>query len=178
MSRSSFATEDEVRAVLAEYYDLFQTPHPTPQLVRDLPEIDSDSPYLDPLTRLEERELRSLLGLDPATGRVPFFNEYLSHSGLSQSEHPRAFVECQGKTEGELPEGFEPCRLRWAQLVGIAAMINMWTVDDDPERRRSLLLTDEVGVGKTGTVMGAIAVYAHARKLQEADSPLPPIFSK
>lgn len=170
------ATEDEIQAVLAHYFDVFHSDPVDPQVVQGLPQLTGDDKYLREFNALNEEQLCELLGI-PCSGSVPFFNKHLSLDGRTPMGDPEFFAGMGGVPDDQLPEGVVPCRLRWAQLVGIAGMIKMFTEDDDAAARKSMLLADEVGLGKTGIVMGMIAIFIHARKRLEKGLQLPPIFS-
>jgi hypothetical protein len=168
-------SEEEVSDALNCYYESFHADQPEPRLVSGLPEVTGDEECFEKFNQLPEPELWKFLGFNQEDGKVPFFNDYLSLAGHNPIDHPSAFKDLDSEN---LPEDFIPCRLRWAQLVGIAAAITTFTQNDAAAVRKSILLADDVGLGKTGTVMGIIAVFMHARMLQEKGAPLPPIFGE
>jgi hypothetical protein len=174
------STNLEIECVLKEYYDEFhpdddQGDHDPRATIDMLLDLKADNTCLEIFQNMSEIQLCELLGFS-STGQVPFFNSFLSLGNINPIDDPEAFEGLE--TADVLPEDMIPCRLRWAQLVAIAANIRMFTEEEDATKRRSMLLADEVGIGKTGIIMGTIAAYMHALKRHHKQEALPPIFSK
>jgi SNF2 family DNA or RNA helicase len=174
-----FLADDElIQQVLTEYYDIFHKDNTDPQTITEQPEILANATTVKEFEKMDEKKLWNMLRFDPNSGQVPFFNTHLSILNHNPAENPEVFEGLDKLNDDELPVTIAPCRLRWAQLVGIASIIAMFTRDHDPARRKAVLLADEVGLGKTGIILGTIATYIHARKLQEYGKKLPQVFGR
>lgn len=79
---------------------------------------------------------------------------------------------------GPSPDGYSPCKLRWEQLVGVASIVHNLCTPEENEMRRGILLADEVGIGKTGTILGLLALYMNLFHNSDKGFSSSPILSK
>lgn len=86
-------------------------------------------------------------------------------AGLSASQASARQREMDSLPEAELPELWRPLSLRWHQLAGIHALLRQLLADGP---KAGVLLADEVGVGKTGTALGLIALMMHYTEASRA----------
>jgi len=81
---------------------------------------------------------------------------------------------------------FVPLDLRWHQLCGIHAMLTHISTPQDASigvdaipgqvhTRKGLLVSDEVGVGKTAQIIGVISQIMYWKHLHETGEKLPPL---
>lgn len=83
----------------------------------------------------------------------PAFHE----GGLTAWDAAGQFLAGLAPTQSNLPAGWLPQSLSWSQLVGLCAIVDRIfspTIGPCPQ---GILLADEVGLGKTGHVIAAIA---------------------
>ena len=106
-------------------------------------------------------------------------------AGHERSESFQAQIDANEKRMKGLPSAvadFIPLDLRWHQLCGIHAMLTHIStfqddarVDGQPHSRRGLLISDEVGVGKTAQIIGFLSQLMHWKHLENKGKGLPPL---
>ncbi|KAF8965660.1 hypothetical protein BDZ97DRAFT_771059 [Flammula alnicola] len=101
-------------------------------------------------------ELSNLLGFDD--GRPPLFAKYRALDATVNSWNSPRLVDWNGVGG----DGVRPLSLQWHQLCGIASMADKTFTASDPKSEgyspsTNILLADDVGLGKTGQIMGMIA---------------------
>lgn len=137
----------------------------------DIPELnlDFESPMdwsegADQFRDKSEDELWNMLGLS-TTKRIPFFNEWFDTEGIRNPHaDPAWFAEDQDTKELLAP--------RWHQLVGAMEMLTA------AFEGHSMLLMDEVGMGKTMQMVIVFAVLEYFREYYKKHGQFPGSFSK
>jgi hypothetical protein len=178
---SIFPSEEEIKRCIYEYEELFLIRDGPPHLSQDTLQFEVDEAFISPFQGMDEIQLRQLLHMDSATGHVPFFNRYLCllNRNPVESQELKDFLQEQEERPSlPLPPNIIPCSLKWQQLTGVCAILSMLTAPEKAEDRKGVLLADEVGVGKTGTVLGLIATVMHTRHRYTEGQSVPSIFSR
>lgn len=98
-------------------------------------------------------------------GDMPSFNKFLDPKGEKTYWKDKAWFEDDANPK-------LACAPRWHQLVGILALI------DSAFNGKNILLMDEVGLGKTMQVAGAIAIITYFRDFYDAKKFFPGAFSE
>lgn len=101
--------------------------------------------------------------------RPILFNEKRSILGYNYWDDADKIVDEQTK----------PLELMWHQMVGIAAIARkLWQRENNPAPGTGVLLADAVGVGKTFTILGCIALIIDTREAEVMGKPRPKIISE
>jgi len=118
---------------------------------------------------ISSRKLLKMLGCK--TGQVPNFNAYLDQS----KEHDPWDAE-DASWFGEESADRVPLELRWHQLVGVVRMMDQFFLPADERAEEvvpSILLMDEVGLGKTLQVAAVVAFIIHFRDYYDKHGKFP-----
>jgi hypothetical protein len=159
--------EQFVEHAMAEDTSSFQDP----LLAMDLPSLDTRSDLgVAEFATASDVNLHCMLRLSKQ-GEVPFWNAYVTNSRASPWDSLVLFDfhSCNGDPSAN----FYPCCLHWAQLSSLVTVIKIATADPKPSTHWGILLADEVGLGKTGSIMGLVAFFLHVREHIENNAPLP-----
>jgi TATA-binding protein-associated factor len=162
------ASEEDVADVIALYMDFFNTPptadsvpltnqQPLPGLQTMLTEGD---PGIEIEASMSEDDLSSNLGFPQ---RLPItFNTHRHGGGLSAWDHPGIFDPALLAQNPDM----EPIALHWHQLAGVHAIIRMLFTKDPTPRACGVLISDEVGLGKTFQAATTIAFLSDLKMRQ------------
>ena len=112
-----------------------------------------------------EETIDECLGINDWSGNFPNFNNKVDPEGIHDawSQEGRAALE---------KDTALPLRPRWHQKVGVLRMMER-LMDNLP-----CLLMDEVGVGKTMQIIGAITTYVLFHRFYEAHKKFPGEFGE
>lgn len=161
-------SEDEVNALAAEltsHIEHVGDDEPRVDLSFDGEDIVIDwETGVEELEKKSENELWELLGLQDK--RIPFFHAKYDVSQLADPGTPE-----YDKLLESIPDAL-PLIPKWHQLVGILKIVKM-VVSGEP-----LLLMDEVGVGKTLQVVGAICTITYYYEVYERTGHFPGMFGE
>jgi hypothetical protein len=108
-------------------------------------------------------ELWAILGLQNSSA-IPDFNEYIDPEAHNYWSDPEYMHEHKAT--------LRPLSPRWHQLVGIIKIIYQGF------KGEPLMLMDEVGVGKTLQLVGALAVLTFFRDFYDKNGKFPGAFGK
>ena len=179
----SLATDDGVQAIMNMYCEFF----PNPEMSgNDSPIIEYHRNSLAPLEQLSNSgdigveyeaqmtptQLAENLGF--VEGIPLLFNDLRRIDGLNPWKSPEAFTD----TPENLPFLMN-LTLHWHQLVGVHAIIRKCFAEQpSPDLCTGVLVSDEVGLGKTYQAATVIAFLADAAMRQKANLAMPPILSE
>ncbi|KAG8958158.1 hypothetical protein FRC03_009393 [Tulasnella sp. 419] len=151
---------------------------------------------------LTKPELYAQLGI-PEDGNIPGFRNFERCDGEQDENGPKTWADMDALlTEGSQAKGppmpisassDNPCfledklrsrvhpdykllRAHTHQLQGVLAVLNHFLKPIGSNEKPSLLLADDVGVGKTLQVLMVLALLSHYTELQSTGKPLPPVF--
>lgn len=124
------------------------------------------------------------MGMDPPTiaARLGFvfkqlplqFNTHRHQHGITPWDDPARVFK-----QKPLPKEIVPLELHWHQLAGLHSILrNTFSPTPDPHFPASMLISDEVGLGKTTLCLSMIAALNQYIHLQRKSKPLPPILRK
>lgn len=180
----SLATDDTVQAIMNMYREFFDNPETSGN---DAPIIDYHRNVLGPLEQsanggdtgveyeagMSPTQLAENLGFVQG---IPFmFNNHRRVDGLNSWTSPTAFIE----NDENIPF-LVNLDLHWHQLVAVHAIIRKCFAETpSSDLCTGVLVSDEVGLGKTYQAATVIAVLADAAMRQIAVvHVVPPILSK
>ena len=179
----SLATDDGVQAIMDMYREFFANPETSGN---DAPIIEYHRNVLGPLEKsansgdtgveYEAQMTPTQLGenLGFVQGIPLLFNDLRRTDGLNPWKSPEAFT----KTSENLPFLMN-LDLHWHQLVGVHAIIRKcFAKQPSPDLCTGVLISDEVGLGKTYQAATVIAFLADAAMRQKATLAMPPILSE
>ncbi|KAF5344039.1 hypothetical protein D9756_011548 [Leucocoprinus leucothites] len=165
----TLATQEDVTDLLNIYHDYFEAN------VED----DDDPPFLALLSsrrsssRNVETEMSSELlaqRLRFLTGLPPQFNAYRHRAGISPWDNPELF------TREPVPPELTPLKLHWHQLAGAHSIVRSLFIEEKHAlHTKGVLISDQVGLGKTTQTITVIAFLNEAIYLQSTNRPPPPI---
>ena len=179
----SLATDENVQAILNMYREFFDRPDSS---AGEAPIIEHHRNTLGPVeqsindgdtgveyeARMTPTQLAENLGF---IQDIPFlFNNHRRLDGLNPWASPLAFIE----NEENIPF-LANLDLHWHQLAGVHAIIRKcFTEKPTPNLCTGVLVSDEVGLGKTYQAATVIAFLADAAMRQKAVvNVIPPILS-
>jgi hypothetical protein len=125
-------------------------------------------------------EVECKLGPDVLAERLGFrkhqlplqFNRY-RHRSVTAWEDPNLF------NANPVPDSLARLKLHWHQLAGVHSMVrNIFTPNANPLHCTGMLVSDEVGLGKTALAISFIAFLSQCALLQQRNAELPPIIRK
>lgn len=131
----------------------------------DMDDFASNDMGVSAFAKTSEERLNLLL--DWANSRSVLFNS-------TRSKTDRTYWD-----EADVQEG-PPLKLLWHQLVGVAAIAQLFWVEADHAGSHcpGVLIADAVGVGKTALIIGAIAFIMDVKVSQDTGRALPPVLSE
>ncbi|TFK60185.1 hypothetical protein BDN72DRAFT_779739 [Pluteus cervinus] len=175
----SLASRENVTNTFARYDDFLcnVTHDDTEDLSMQHPAIDVrfGQEGVDPGVEFESQLSRvSLLhNLGFKNGRPLMFNAIRHQNGLNPWDSP--FPEA---IDGIVPNTV-PLNLHWHQLAAIHAILrNNFTKNPNPDAACGILITDEVGLGKTFQATGLMAHISELVQRQQKGEVLPPIIAE
>lgn len=165
------SSDEDVRSLQAYITELLETCSPDAE-DEEAPSFDFDAlPPIDWEEGVEtwkkntEADLWTFLGLSAAR-KIPLFNEFADpDSNLDPWDSRHAGLFKTG-------EGLIPLRPRWHQLVGVMKMLS------DMFEGKTVLLMDEVGLGKTLQAVALICMVEFFRNYYKAHHTFPGEFGK
>ncbi|KAG1784565.1 P-loop containing nucleoside triphosphate hydrolase protein [Suillus plorans] len=120
----------------------------------------SDDLGVEGFSNMDDAQLNHLLQFPG--GRPALFAEFRSQSGKCAWDKAVSLDFIKGNAD------MQPLSLLWHQRVGVAALADkMWLKKENSDGVPGVLVADEVGVGKTALMMGAIAMIIDAYWVQE-----------
>ena len=186
------ASEEDVADVIALYLDFFNSTstadsvaltsqQPLPGLTLETP-LDGGDPGIEIEANLQPQDLSTNLGFQD--GLPITFNTHRHKGGLSAWDQPELFDPAVVAQNPEM----ERIALHWHQLAGVHAILRMLFTKDPtpttPEKARGVLISDEVGLGKTFQAATTVAFLSdvimrqHLRQSQPHLAPNPPLIGK
>lgn len=127
-------------------------------------------------------ETEGSLSLDVLAARIGFTRYNLPHqfahlrhvSGLESWSNPELF-----ETITPLPNHLIPNRLHWHQIAGVHSIArSIFSTAPRCHQSTGMLISDEVGLGKTALAISAIAFLNQVIRLQDHNHELPPVIGK
>lgn len=120
----------------------------------------SDDLGVEGFSNMDDAQLNHLLQFPG--GRPALFAEFRSQGGKCAWDKAVSSDFIKGNAD------MQPLSLLWHQRVGVAALADkMWLKKQNSGGVPGVLVADEVGVGKTALMMGAIAMIIDAYWVQE-----------
>jgi hypothetical protein len=140
----------------------------------NLNNVSNDDLGVEAESKMSVDALMAVLGLRGKSS-LPWMNQYRHRlpvpawtEGKSKSEVRSIFQQVHDAAASDyknVPEDWTRLRLNWHQLVGIVAVLSKTFGAGIPA---GILISDDVGVGKTAQSLGVIAMMMHYRQ-QEID---------
>jgi len=177
----NFATIEDVTSLHQTYDEYFdgglddEVEAPIPEVVdfgSTMKAIDCDF-GMEMEASMSWEMLDQRLGL--RKGVFPSFNSHRHRSGISPWDDEKPFML---SADDSIPSHLSILKLHWHQVAGIHSILrSIFSTDQSHPQVSSILVGDEVGLGKTAQTIGLIAYLNYVIYLQEHKKPLPPIIS-
>ncbi|KAF5345577.1 hypothetical protein D9756_011032 [Leucocoprinus leucothites] len=170
----TLATQEDVSDLLNIYHDYFEAnvEDDEEQPLANVVPIDQDFEERDFGMEVEGTMSSEVLAqrLGFRTGIPPQFNTHRHRSGISPWDNPKLFAQ------DPIPEELSSLNLHWHQLAGCHSIVRCIFIEaKDALHTKGVLVSDQVGLGKTTQTITLITFLNQGIFLQSTNRPLPPI---
>ncbi|KAF9470773.1 hypothetical protein BDN70DRAFT_939435 [Pholiota conissans] len=178
----ALATDEDIETIIAVYHDFFDN---STHATDDVPLLDIQPTAISFDKAIDGADLGVEYEADKSRKKLAFnlgfvdglpliFNTYRHSAGLTPWTVPDLF---EFEDSSTLPPDVKKLELHWHQLAGVHAILRtLFTNEPDFDHCTGVLVTDEVGLGKTYQSATVIACLIDAVIRQREGLKTPPLF--